>query len=131
MNLQKATIVLVMVLLSSISTYAQEAAEKDENKRFDVGLEGMLGVSFGRDFYSVNVGGPALFLVLNEDWKVGAGALPSLYMFEGKLGARLGVAPRVDYKNLVLFAPFFHRDISNEWIWSVGFGYKFHRKKAN
>lgn len=86
-------------------------------------------MSFGKDFYAVNVGGPGLFLVLNEDLKIGVGALPSLYQHEGRLGARLGVSPRIDFKNLVLIAPFFHKDTSDTWIWSVGFGYKFHRKK--
>jgi len=61
-------------------------------------------------------------------FKIGFGALPSLYSLEGKLGARLGVSPRIDYKNFVLIAPFFHRDTADEWTGSIGFGYKFHRK---
>lgn len=77
----------------------------------------------------MNVGGPSLFLVLNKNWKIGIGALPSIYYLEGKLGARLGVSPRIDYKNFVIMAPFFHRDKTDEWIWSLGLGYKFHRKK--
>ncbi len=100
-------------------------------QKFDVGLEGMLGVSVGKEFVSVNVGGPGLFLVLSENSKIGVGALPSLYMHEGKLGARLGVSPRIDYKNVVFFAPFFHKDARDIWVWSVGFGYKFHRREAS
>lgn len=125
----KRTILLGMAFFLSTLAYSQEKVSEKENTKFDVGLEGMLGVSFGKNFYSINVGGPALFLVLNKDWKIGVGALPSLYLHEGKLGARLGVSPRIDYKNFVLIAPFFHRDTADEWIWSVGFGYKFHRKK--
>jgi len=122
---------IVFFILTSFVAQGQDTTLTEKPSKFDIGLEGMIGVSFGKDFYSVNVGGPSLFLVLNKDWKIGVGALPSLYLLEGKLGARLGVAPRVDYKNLVLFAPFFHRDKTDEWIWSVGFGYKFHKKKSN
>jgi hypothetical protein len=121
--------ILSLVLMLTIVSFAAKSQDSTpiNSSKWDVGLEGMLGVSFGKDFYSVNVGGPAFFLVLNEDLKVGIGALPSLYLYEGKLGARLGVSPRIDYKNLVLIAPFLHRDTADEWIWSVGFGYKFHR----
>jgi hypothetical protein len=115
--------ILFIVTMISFAAKGQDV----QRATWDVGLEGMLGVSFGRDFYSVNVGGPSLFLTLNRELKIGVGALPSLYLLEGKLGARLGVSPRIDYKNLVFFAPFFHRDTTDEWIWSVGFGYKFHR----
>lgn len=109
--------------LATVPAFGQK-----KNQDFQVGLEGMIGLSAGRDFLAVNVGGPALFLVLTEDLKVGVGALPSLYSLEGKLGARLGVSPRIDYKNLVFIAPFYHRDTADEWIFSVGLGYKFHRK---
>lgn len=68
-------------------------------------------------------------LRLNEDWKVGAGALPSFYTKEGNTGAKLGVSPRIDYKNFALIALFFHFKRTDEWVCSVGLGYKFHRKK--
>ena len=67
-------------------------------------------------------------LYLNKNLKIGIGALPSIFLYNDKLGARLGVSPRVDYKNIVLIAPFFHRDVTGEWIPSVGLGYKFHKK---
>jgi hypothetical protein len=123
--------IFVLLMFTSFLVKGQDTTSIENPSNFDIGLEGMIGVSVGKDFYSLNVGGPAFFLVLNKDWKIGAGALPSLYLLDGKLGARLGVAPRVDYKNLVFFAPFFHRDRTDEWIWSVGFGYKFHKKKSN
>jgi hypothetical protein len=121
----------VLLMFTSLFVKGQDTTSIENPAKFNIGLEGMIGVSFGNDFYSVNVGGPGLFLVFNKDLKIGVGALPSLYLLEGKLGARLGVAPRIDYKNLVLFAPFFHRDTVDEWIWSVGIGYKFHQKKSN
>ena len=128
--MKRNNIVLLFASLFLISFwgYSQEKKPVLEPGKIDIGLEGMLGLSVGKNFYSVNVGGPALFLVLNKDWRIGVGALPSLYLLNGKLGARLGVAPRVDYKHLVIFAPFFHRDKTEEWIWSVGVGFKFHKK---
>lgn len=126
MKLQKIFLVLFALCLYQ-SAFAQDTIS-NENERWQIGLEGMIGVSFGNNFYSVNVGGPALFLTLSKDLKIGVGALPSLYSLNGKLGARLGVSPRIDYKNLVLIAPFFHRDTADEWVGSIGFGYKFHRK---
>ncbi|HBK83195.1 MAG TPA: hypothetical protein DDZ41_06295 [Flavobacterium sp.] len=122
---------IVIFTFTSFVAKGQEKTVVDNSSKSAISLEGMVGFSFGKDFYSVNVGGPSLFLVLNKDWKIGVGALPSLFLLEGKLGARLGVAPRVDYKNLVFFVPFFHRDKTEEWICSVGFGYKFHKKKSN
>lgn len=130
MKLDMVSVLLLLILISFVAR-SQDSTSVYRAPKWNVGLEGMLGVSFGKDFYSMNVGGPAFFLVLNKNLKIGLGALPSIYLFEGKLGARLGVSPRIDYKDLVLIAPFFHRDTADEWIWSVGFGYKFHKKKSN
>lgn len=126
MKIRKIILVLFALCLYQ-SAFAQDNAS-NEHERWQAGLEGMLGVSFGQNFYSVNVGGPALFLTLSKDLKIGVGALPSLYSLDGKLGARLGVSPRIDYKNFVLIAPFFHNNSANEWIGSLGFGYKFHKR---
>ncbi|HMP98650.1 MAG TPA: hypothetical protein PKC24_02640 [Cyclobacteriaceae bacterium] len=119
---------LLFVLINTFSLLAQESNLNDKGAKYDLSLEGMFGFSVGNDFYAINVGGPSLFLVLNQNWKIGVGALPSIYVLNGKTGARLGVSPRVDYKNLVFTAPFFHRDTTGEWIWSIGGGYKFHKK---
>lgn len=55
MNLKK-TIILGVALLISTLTYAQEQEKKDEeNPKWDIGLEGMLGVAAGNDFYAFNV----------------------------------------------------------------------------
>lgn len=128
MSISKFFILLFFICVSFAAT-SQDKTKVSGSTTFNVGLEGMLGFSVGENFYSMNVGGPSLFLILNQDWKVGIGAFPSLYLLNGKLGARLGVAPKVEYKNLVFFAPFFYREKTEEWIWSVGLGYKFHRKK--
>ncbi|KHJ36488.1 hypothetical protein PBAC_33480 [Pedobacter glucosidilyticus] len=125
----KRTIILGIAFLISTLTYAQEQEKKiEENPKWDIGLEGMLGFAVGKDFYAFNVGGPSLMLRLNNNWKLGVGALPSFYIKNGKTGAKLGVAPRIDYKNFALIAPFFHFDSTDEWVWSIGLGYRFHRK---
>jgi hypothetical protein len=122
-------VLLLFFICISFTVKSQEHHTVKSSSRLDVGLEGMIGFSVGKNFYSMNVGGPSLFLVLNKDWKIGMGAFPSLYLLEGKLGARLGVSPKVEYKNLIFFAPFFYREKTEKWIWSVGLGYKFHRGK--
>lgn len=117
------------MLCQASNTYSQHSSDNSKpNSSWDLALEGMAATSIGKDFYAFNVGGPSLLLRLTKDLKVGVGAFPSFYILEGKSGARLGVSPRVDYKNLVFIAPFFHRDTADEWIWSVGLGYKFHKK---
>lgn len=127
----KSFVILLISLLGLgiQESFSQTVTSSEEKKDFAISLEGMLGFSFGKDFYSMNVGGPALFLNLNPDLRVGLGAFPSLYLLNGNLGARLGVSPRIDYKNLVFFAPFFHKESSDTWVGSVGFGYKFHKKQ--
>jgi hypothetical protein len=128
MNFKK-TIPFGLTFLISTLIYAQEQEKKEENSKWDVGLEGMLGFAAGKDFYAFNVGGPSLMLRLNNDCKIGVSALPSFYIKEGKTGAKLGVSPRIDYKNFALIAPFFQFDSTNKWVWSIGLGYKFHRRK--
>ena len=127
----KAFIILFIAILGLgiQESIGQTVTISEEKKDFAISLEGMLGFSFGKDFYSMNVGGPALFLNLKPDLRIVLGAFPSLYLLNGNLGARLGVSPRIDYKNLVFFAPFFHRESSDTWIGTVGIGYKFHKKQ--
>jgi hypothetical protein len=124
------TAVLVALAWTSATALAQGHEDQPRTPRWDFALEGMLGVAIGPDFYAFNVGGPSLLLQVHRHWKVGVGALPSFYVKEGNPGAKLGASPRVDYKNsLVLIAPFFHFEHTNRWVWSVGLGYKFHRKR--
>lgn len=118
----------LLFLLISSSVWAQEPLAKENQPRWDVGLEGMLGIAVGKDFYAFNVGGPMLLLRLNKDLRIGVGGLPSFYIKEGKTGAKLGVSPRIDYKNFVLIAPFFHFESSDSWISTIGLAYKFHKR---
>lgn len=119
-----------LLCLSVLEVKSQDSTSTTNPSKFDFALEGMVGMSIGKNFFSWNVGGPGFYLVVNKNFKVGVGALPSLFLLNGKLGARLAVAPRIDYKNYVFVAPFFHRDVTGEWISSIGLGYKFHKKKT-
>lgn len=123
----KKTVLLLLILISSCA-FAQDSPIEEKQPRWDVGLEGMLGVAAGKDFYAFNVGGPMLLLRLTKDLRIGVGGLPSFYIKEGKTGAKLGVSPRIDYKNFVLIAPFFHFESNDQWIGSIGLGYKFHKR---
>jgi hypothetical protein len=125
MNL-KTLVLFGIFFTSTFYAYSQTTVESNGNPKWDVGLEGMMGVAVGKDFYAFNVGGPTLMLRLNNDWKIGVGALPSFYIKEGKTGAKLGVSPRIDFRNFALIAPFFHFESTHKWVWTVGLGYKFH-----
>ncbi|WP_373492659.1 hypothetical protein [Aquiflexum sp.] len=119
---------LLLCLIFSKVSIGQDHEHTKQNPKWDLQLEGMLGFSVGEKFYAVNVGGPSLLLSLNQNLKIGVGAFPSFYVLNGKTGARLGVGPRIDHKRFAFFTPFFHKDTTDEWIWSVGMGYKFHRR---
>jgi uncharacterized membrane protein YfcA len=123
----KSSILLIIVILLSFIGNGQENIKK-KGSSMKMSMEGMIGFSVGKDFYSINVGGPALFLNVNKDLKVGLGALPSLYSSNGKFGPRLAMSPRVDYKNLVFMAPFFPGSSFGTWMGSIGLGYKFQKR---
>ena len=95
--MQKTFTTCLFIFFLSFTGVCQETEFKQASK-WDVGLEGMAGFSVGKNIYAFNVGGPSLLLRLNQDFKIGLGAIPSFYFLEGKAGARLGVGPRVDFK---------------------------------
>jgi len=115
------------VLLSNAGLSQEKNNEKASKAK--ISLEGMIGASFGKNFYTVNLGGPTLMLSVSKNMKLGVGAVPSLYVEGGKFGTRLGVTPRVDYKNLVFMTPFFPVQPFGKWVGSVGVGYKFIKAK--
>lgn len=110
MNYLKITVLSsILVIFFSFNLFAQTEQDSPD-KKVTLKLEGMIGASFGRNFYAFNVGGPSFGLRINSNLKVGVGAVPSFYIRNGKSGGKLGVSPRIDYKNFVLIAPFFHFD---------------------
>lgn len=117
---------ILALLFNSIAAIAQ--SQDNIDPKFEIGLEGMLFASVGKNFYAFNVGGPSLQLRITNDLKAGVAAMPSFYVRDGRSGAKLAVGPRIDFKNLVFALPFFHFDTSETWIMTAGLGYKFHRK---
>lgn len=117
---------LIPVLLTGQQLIAQSADSTRQRRQLSVGLEGMAGVSFGDKTIAFNVGGPHLKLKLGQTWSVALAAFPSLLIVDSKAEPRLGIGPRVDYRNLVLIVPAFFHNKTDNWIWTVGLGYKFH-----
>ena len=119
----------VCYLVMAISSLASFSSAHAQETKAAVYLDGMLGVTVGPGFVSLNIGGPSLSLVLNQDFKVGVGALPSLYIEDGKTTPKLGIGPRVDLKKVSIIAPFFPAQPTGKWSGSLGLAYKFGRKK--
>ena len=115
-------------LMASVFVVSFSVAQAQETKTA-VHLDGMLGATIGDGFVTLNIGGPSLSLVLNEDFKVGVGLLPSIHIEDGKAGTRLGLGPRIDLKKVSIIAPFFPVQSTGKWVGSLGLAYKFGRKK--
>lgn len=120
-------ILSALILFYSAALMAQrtDSLPAKKKKPFRIGLEGMAGVSFGNNVVAFNIGGPHLKLNIAPRWSIGVGALPSLMIINGKAEPRLGLAPRVDYRNLVLLVPGYYMTKTEKWLWTVGLGYKF------
>lgn len=116
-------------LVMAICSFASFSCAHAQEKKTAVYLDGMLGATVGPGFVTLNIGGPSLSLVLNQDFKVGVGALPSLYIEDGKITPKLGIGPRVDLKKVSIIAPFFPAQPTGKWAGSLGLAYKFGRKK--
>ncbi len=74
----------------------------------------------------MNVGGPNLKLRVGHMLSLGVGAFPSLLIVDSKAEPKLGLSPRLDYGKLLSSAPAYHRASDHSWLWTYGFGYKFH-----
>lgn len=70
------------------------------------------------------MGGPSLKFHMNK-FKIGVGAFPSLVVADQKAIPRLAVSPIVEYRNIMLIAPYYGYDSDDEQIWTFGIGYKF------
>ena len=120
----KIKLILLVAIFFVNTGWGQEKLSNNM-PQIQFSIDGMVGASFGKNFYTLNIGGPALFLNLHKDFKVGVGMLPSIYSENGKFGTRLGLSPRIDYKSYSFSLPFFPSQPFGKWVGSVGFGYKF------
>ncbi len=91
---------------------------------FAAGFDGMLAVSYGSNVLGINVGGPSLKYKFTKDFKLGAGAFPSLIFLGGQALPRLAVSPIMEYKKWMLITPYYGFDKHNNAIWTFGIGYK-------
>lgn len=91
----KLSIILLLFILGLgiEESVGQTVSLSGGKKNHAISLEGMLGFSIGKDFYSMNVGGPALLINLNSDLRIGLGAFPSLYI-EWKSWGSVGGIPQ-------------------------------------
>ena len=60
----------VCYFVMAISSLASISSAHAQETKAAVYLDGMLGVTVGPGFVSLNIGGPSLSLVLNQDFKV-------------------------------------------------------------
>ncbi len=119
----KKALLLLALLFSSfaISQTQNETEAKKENPIIDFALEGMIGLAVGNKAVGINVGGPSLKLNL-KDFKIGAGAFPSLLVLDGDAAPRLAVSPIIEYKKWMLITPYYGYDAEKKMIWTFGIG---------
>lgn len=125
---QRLKVIYILVSLFFTNHGFSQENPAGNKSRIQLSIEGMIGASFGKNFYTINIGGPSLLLNVNKEIKVGFVMLPSIYAENGKFGTRLGMSPRVDYKSFVFMLPLFPSQSFGKWVGSVGIGYKFQKR---
>jgi hypothetical protein len=117
--------ILVLMLLSCFSSFAQTDEKPKSESKIDAGFEGMIGLSVSDKVIALNVGGPSLKYKLKNHFKIGIGAFPSLIYLDKKVYPKLAFSPIVEHNKWLFIAPYYGYDANNEMIWTVGVGYKF------
>lgn len=114
------------LLLCTVASFAQTEAESQHEKTsFEMKFEGLVAVSAGSGAIGINVGGPSLKYKITPDFKIGAGAFPSLFIYDDKAQPRLAVSPIIEYKKWIFLTPYYGYDSNNKQLWTFGIGYKF------
>jgi hypothetical protein len=122
----KYALFAALLLLCTWASFAQtEPSPAAEKTSFEMKFEGMVAVSFGSDTFGVNVGGPSLKYRISPNFKIGAGAFPSLIVQDEKAMPRLAVSPIIEYKKWMFITPYYGYDTKNRQIWTFGIGYRF------
>jgi hypothetical protein len=123
----KKAVTLPGILLCT-TAFAQDtavAAPQKKIEKIEAGFDGMLGMSYGSKTFGINVGGPSLKYKFSPNFKVGAGAFPSLIIVDSKAYPRLAVSPIIEYRKWMLICPYYGYDTNDKQIWTFGLGYKF------
>ena len=115
---------LLSAVLISTDSFSQTGVNEVPKKQMEIGLEGMIGVSYGSNTVGINVGGPSLKFRINK-FKVGVGCFPSLIVVNDKAFPKLAVSPIGEYHKVMLIAPYYGYDSKNKMIWIFGVGYEF------
>ena len=126
MRLSLKSVCYLVMAICSMAFFSSAHAQENKSAFY---LDGMFGATLGDGFVTLNIGGPSLSLVLNKDFKVGVGALPSIHIEDGKTTPKLGIGPRIDLKKVSIIAPFFPVQPTGKWAVSLGLAYKFGREK--
>jgi hypothetical protein len=116
--------ILCGFLLAHAIVFSQTVETPKGESKVDVGIDGMLGVSIGNKTVGINVGGPTLKFHVNN-FKIGVGAMPSLFINDKKAVPRLAVSPIIEYKKWMVIAPYYGYNAADKMIWTFGVGYKF------
>jgi len=126
MNLKITFMMLLFAALAPTCVSAQTKTAEDNKpqKQVEWGIDGMLGISYGSETLGINVGGPSLKFHINK-FKIGVGAFPSLIVADEKAMPRLAVSPIIEYRNIMLIAPYYGYDSKDRQIWTFGAGYRF------
>lgn len=114
---------IAILVASTLLSLGQTSSSSSSPKKAEVGLEGSLGMSVGKDIVALNVGGPAFAIRFHKDWKVGVMALPSVVFRNNATVTRLGIAPRIQYKKLSLILPLY--EFNTVWYMTAGLSYQF------
>lgn len=125
LDLKKFFLLFILSISTKLCFSQTKEEEAKANKKIDLAIDGMLGVSFNGKALGINVGGPSLKLKSKNDLKIGVGAFPSLLIMDKKAVPRLAVSPIIEYKKWMLIAPYYGYDSSDRIIWTYGLGYKF------
>jgi len=128
MNIKRIFATILFGLSTSVAwtqTAETTASEKPkEQKKIEYGLDGMLGVSIGEKTIGINAGGPSLKVRI-KNFKIGVGAMPSLFIRDDRAVPRLAVGPIVEYGHWMAVVPYYGYDNHDKQIWTFGLGYKF------
>lgn len=122
----KYSLVAALFLWCAGISFAQtETTAQPEKTAFEMKFEGMVAVSYGSNAFGINVGGPSLKYRITPNFKIGAGAFPSLIILDEKAVPRLAVSPIIEYEKWMFITPYYGYDADDKQIWTFGVGYRF------
>ncbi|MFN3402736.1 MAG: hypothetical protein ACK40G_01495 [Cytophagaceae bacterium] len=116
---------VLFILVLYLPSTALPQNKNGVNNKSLIRAEGSIGITGNKNILAINIGGVATRLIIKEDWAIGLGAFPSLFMSTTRTEPKLGLSPRLEYKNFALIAPVYHftTPAPGEWVWTFGLLY--------